>query len=177
MCRDLKVSKPKRYSLSKLRLVHAPLKRLIQTHPHMSTSQCGNICIMPPKCSRKERRRSFHSCQVRVLYATLGFFFCKVVGENPWSQVAGFWAYLKKYGCLLGKSDKRLSPYSPTHRLTLCLFAVNGNQCNNISAVGNLPYVPLPHWRKITFKKKTRDAVIQAMIEVDVEEWDEFLLA
>ncbi len=40
-----KVSKPKRYSLSKLRLVHAPLKQLIQTRPHMSTSRCGNICI------------------------------------------------------------------------------------------------------------------------------------
>ncbi len=54
-----KVSKPKRYSLSKLTLCHAPLKRLIQTRPHMSTSQCGNICLMPPKCSRKERRRGF----------------------------------------------------------------------------------------------------------------------
>ncbi len=40
-----KVSKPKRYSLSKLRLCHAPLKRLIQTRPHMSTSRCGNICV------------------------------------------------------------------------------------------------------------------------------------
>ncbi len=49
-----------------------------------------------------------HSCQVRVLYATLGFFFCKVAGKNPWSRVAVFWAYLKKDGCLLGKSDKRL---------------------------------------------------------------------
>ncbi len=27
--------------------------------PHMSTSQCGNICIMQPKCSSKERRRGF----------------------------------------------------------------------------------------------------------------------
>ncbi len=25
----------------------------------MSTSRCGNICVMPPKCSRKERRHSF----------------------------------------------------------------------------------------------------------------------
>ncbi len=25
----------------------------------MSTSQCGNICVMPPKCSRNERRRGF----------------------------------------------------------------------------------------------------------------------
>ncbi len=40
-----KVSNPKRNSLSKLRLVHAPLKRLIQTRPNMSTSRCGNICV------------------------------------------------------------------------------------------------------------------------------------
>ncbi len=25
----------------------------------MATSRCGNICLMPPKCSRKERRRGF----------------------------------------------------------------------------------------------------------------------
>ncbi len=49
-----------------------------------------------------------HSCQVRVLYATLGFFFVKLREKNPWSRVVVFWAYLKKYGCLLGKSDKRL---------------------------------------------------------------------
>ncbi len=54
-----KVSKPKRYSLSKLRLCHAPLKQLIQTSPHMSTSLCGNIYIMQPKSSRKEIRRGF----------------------------------------------------------------------------------------------------------------------
>ncbi len=42
---NTKVSKPKRYSLSKLRLCHTLLKQLIQTHPHMSTSQCGEICI------------------------------------------------------------------------------------------------------------------------------------
>ncbi len=34
-----------------------------------------------------------------------------------------------------------------------------------------------PQWRKITFKKKTHDAVIQAMIEEDVEERGDFLLA
>ncbi len=56
-----KVSKPKRYSLSKLRLCHAPLKRLIQTHPHMSTSRCGEIFITPPKCLRKERGCDFYS--------------------------------------------------------------------------------------------------------------------
>ncbi len=57
-----KVSKPKRYSLSKLRFCPAPLKRLMQTRPHMSTSLCGNICIMQPKCSRKERGRGFSNC-------------------------------------------------------------------------------------------------------------------
>ncbi len=39
------VSKPKRYSWSNLRFYHTPLKWLSQTHPHMSTSRCGNICI------------------------------------------------------------------------------------------------------------------------------------
>ncbi len=48
-----KVSKPKRYSLSKLRLCHAPLELLIHTRSHMSTSRCGNICVMQPKYSRK----------------------------------------------------------------------------------------------------------------------------
>ncbi len=50
-----KVSKPKRYSLSKLRLCHAPLKWLIQTRPHMSTSRCGENCKTLAKCLRKER--------------------------------------------------------------------------------------------------------------------------
>ncbi len=55
------ISKPKRYSLSKLRLVHAFLKRLIQTRPHMSTSLCGKICKTPPKCICNERGRDFYS--------------------------------------------------------------------------------------------------------------------
>ncbi len=56
-----KVSKPKRYFLLKLRLCHSTLKRLIQTRPHMSTLRCGNICVMQPKCSCKERKRGFMS--------------------------------------------------------------------------------------------------------------------
>ncbi len=60
-----KVSKPKRYSLSKLRLDHALLKQLIQTRPHMSTSRCGEIFIRPPKSLRKERGRDiFSRCSV-----------------------------------------------------------------------------------------------------------------
>ncbi len=56
-----KVSKPKRYSLFKLRLDHAHLKRLIQTHPHVSTSRCGKICKTPPKCICNERRWNYYS--------------------------------------------------------------------------------------------------------------------
>ncbi len=41
----------------------------------------------------------------------------------------------------------------------------------------NLPNVPPLIGEKSHSKRKTRDAVIQAMIEVDTEEWDEFLLA
>uniref|UniRef100_A0A672PBM2 Solute carrier family 2 member 11 n=1 Tax=Sinocyclocheilus grahami TaxID=75366 RepID=A0A672PBM2_SINGR len=44
-----------------LRVNHTLLKRLVLTRPHISTSLCGKICITPPKCSRKERRRNFYS--------------------------------------------------------------------------------------------------------------------
>ncbi len=72
-----------------------------------------------------------HSCQVRILYTTLGFFFCKVVGKNPWSRVAFFWAYLKKYALLVREIWQATSflylcsPYSPMHWLTRCLLSVN----------------------------------------------------
>ncbi len=82
-----------------------------------------------------------HSCQVRVLYATLGFFFCKVAGKNPWSRVAVFWAYFTKYGCLLGKSDKQLRFFIYVRRILQCIdwysvcSQLIANQCNNIRAV------------------------------------------
>ncbi len=69
----IKVSNPKRYSLSKLRLGHAFLKRLIQTHPHMSTSRCGEICITPPKCIRNEKRHNFYSRCSIVVAATMSW--------------------------------------------------------------------------------------------------------
>ncbi len=56
-----KVSNPKRYSLWKLRLGHAFLKRLIQRRPHKSTWLCWKICIRPPTCLCKESRRNFYS--------------------------------------------------------------------------------------------------------------------
>ncbi len=75
-----KVSKPKRYSLSKLRLCHSPLKRLIQTPPPpTSTSLCGKICITPPKRIRKDRRRNYYSrCSiVATVVETLAVFHCE----------------------------------------------------------------------------------------------------
>ncbi len=74
------VSKPKRYSLSKLRLCYAPLKQLIHTRPHMSRSRCGNICIMQPKCSRKERRRDFSNR--RTVEAAMTGRRCVFLGES-----------------------------------------------------------------------------------------------
>ncbi len=61
ICRvtKLKVSHKRVYSILKTRLIQTGLKKLIQTHPHTSTSRCGNICIMLPKCARKERRLGF----------------------------------------------------------------------------------------------------------------------
>ncbi len=72
-----------------------------------------------------------HSCQVRLLYATLGFFFCKVAEKNSWSRVVVFWAYLKKILLLVWEIWQATSflylcsPYSPIHWLTRCLLAVN----------------------------------------------------
>ncbi len=79
-----KVSKPKRYSLFfKLRLCHAPLKRLIYTRPHMSTSRCGNICLMPSKCSRKERRQNYYSrCSTVAAAGAMSWRQCFVVKEK-----------------------------------------------------------------------------------------------
>ncbi len=51
--------KPKEIFFKKVKTRPHPPKRLIQTRPHMSTSRCVNSCVMPPKCSLKERRRGF----------------------------------------------------------------------------------------------------------------------
>ncbi len=58
-----------------------------------------------------------YSCQVR----TLGFFFCKVAGKNPWSRVAVFWGLFKKGGCLLGESDKQLCFFIYVRRILQCI--------------------------------------------------------
>ncbi len=49
-----KVSKQKRYFLSKLRLCHAPLKQLIQTRPHM-----WKYLLNAAQMFTQERRRGF----------------------------------------------------------------------------------------------------------------------
>ncbi len=82
-----------------------------------------------------------HSCQVRVLYSTLGFFFCKVAGKKSLVAGCGFWAYLKKYGCLFGKSDKQLCFFIYVRRILQCIdwhavcSQLIANQCNNIRAI------------------------------------------
>ncbi len=56
---NTKVSKPKRYSLSNVRLCHAPLNRLIQTCPTCLRHDVESICIIQPKCSCKAGRHGF----------------------------------------------------------------------------------------------------------------------
>ncbi len=65
-----KVSKPMKYSLSKLRFCHAPPKRLIQTRPHMSTSRCGNICIRRGFSNRSsvDEAMTGRSCEQQRIY-------------------------------------------------------------------------------------------------------------
>ncbi len=78
-----KVSNPKRYSLSKLRLDHAHLKQLIQTRTHMSTSLCGVIYKTLPKCLRKERGRDFYSrCSIVAATGTMSWRRCFIVKEK-----------------------------------------------------------------------------------------------
>ncbi len=95
---------------------------------HLGSAACRAPCEKPSRGVRRAagslRGCSFlscrgHSCQVHVLYATLGFFFCKVAGKNPWSRV--FWAYFTKYGCLLGKSDKQLRFFIYVRRILQCI--------------------------------------------------------
>ncbi len=54
-------------------------KRLIQTCPHMSMSRCENICVMPPKCSRKERRHAFSNL---LMQAVVSGRRCVFLGES-----------------------------------------------------------------------------------------------
>ncbi len=67
--------------------------------------------------------------------------FVKLREKNPWSRVAFFWAYLKKYGCLLGKSEKQLCFFIYVRRILQCIdwhavcSQLIANQCNNIRAL------------------------------------------
>ncbi len=46
--------------------------------------------------TRDYRGGGWHSCQVRLLYATLCFFFCKVAGEKSLFAGCGFLSLFKK---------------------------------------------------------------------------------
>ncbi len=57
-----------------------------------------SLAIVHIRCHRlRKRNPQLPSPHI----ATLGFFFCKVAGRNPWSRVAVFWAYLKKIWLLV----------------------------------------------------------------------------
>ncbi len=45
-------------------------------------SMCKSVSAVRGCLRGDVTRRGVHSCQVRVLYATLGFFFCKVPGRG-----------------------------------------------------------------------------------------------
>ncbi len=62
-----KVSKPKRYSLSKLRLVHAPLKRLIQTHPTCLHHGVGRYAKHHPNVHAKKEAGTITLAEVLLL--------------------------------------------------------------------------------------------------------------
>lgn len=56
ICKNLS-HKPKEISFINVRVNCVLLKIFVKTHPRMSTSRCGKICIALPKCSCNERRR------------------------------------------------------------------------------------------------------------------------
>ncbi len=58
----IKVSKPKKYSLSKLRLIHAFLKQLIQTHPHVYVTMWGDLHNTTQMYSNERRRNYYSRC-------------------------------------------------------------------------------------------------------------------
>ncbi len=55
-------------------------KRPIKTCPHMSTSRCGNICVILPKCACKERRRGFSNCN--SVDAAMSGRHCAILNES-----------------------------------------------------------------------------------------------
>ncbi len=58
--------------------------------PHTSTSRCGNICIMPPKCSHKERRRGFS-------YAVVLMQPCQRDAVSVWTRKHFIWPSESRY--------------------------------------------------------------------------------
>ncbi len=64
--------------LYKFKTRSCPPKTAHSNTPHMSTSQCGEICKTPPKCIRKERGRDFYSR-------------CSNVAAMSWRRCVSLW--------------------------------------------------------------------------------------
>ncbi len=122
---------------------------------HLGPAACRAPCEKPSRggCSFLSCRG--HSCQVGVLYPTLGFFFCKVAGKK--SLVAGcvflglfykIWLLVRKIWqatSFLFIYVRRILQYIDWHSVCSQLIA---NQCNNIRAVELFAICSRPHWRK-----------------------------
>ncbi len=77
-----------------------------------------SLAIVHIRCHRlRKRNPQLPSPHI----VTLGFFFCKVAGKKSLVAVAVFWAYLKKYGCLLRKSDKPFSFFIYVRLILQCI--------------------------------------------------------
>ncbi len=96
-----------------------------------------------------------------------------------------FWGVFKKnmVACWGNLTSNIVSLFIYVRRILECIDWLSicsqliANQSNNISSVDTFSKCSTPSLEKITFRKKARDAVIQVMTEVDIEEWDGFLLA
>ncbi len=92
-----KVSKPNKYSLSKLRLCQAHLKRLFQTRPHMSTSRCGEICKHSPNVYAMKEGGTIILAVVLLLLPALcpgdAVLHCKSESTLFWKEIRGSFVF------------------------------------------------------------------------------------
>ncbi len=79
-----KVSKPKRYSLSKIRLCHALLKRLIQTRP---TCLCHDVGWFPKHCPNVYTKKEGVTIIVAVVL-------CAAAGTMSWRRCVSLWNFI-----------------------------------------------------------------------------------
>ncbi len=74
-----KFSKPKRYSLSKLRLLRPPKTAHLKMPPHFYVTMWGDLqnSMYTPKCIRKERRQNYYSrCSIVAAAGAVSWRWC-----------------------------------------------------------------------------------------------------